>query len=133
MTTSGRWRTQPSPATRRLHAHAEAVTHYENAIEAAVRLGRTERPLHHLYPTRGRALELSGRFDEATANYEAMELLANGVGDRHAALASQMALTTLLATPTPRFDAGADASSPSGRWRLASSAIGSPSPRRSGT
>jgi tetratricopeptide (TPR) repeat protein len=34
-----------------------------------------------------------------------MELLANGVGDRHAALASQMALTTLLATPTPRFDA----------------------------
>ena len=89
----------------RLHAHAEAVTHYENAIEAAVRLGRTERPLHHLYPTRGRALELSGRFDEAIANYEAMELLADGAGDRRGALAAQMALTTLLATPTPRFDA----------------------------
>jgi len=89
----------------RLHANAEAVTHYENAIEAAVRLGRTEQPLHHLYPTRGRALELSGRFDEAIANYEAMELLADGAGDRHASLAAQMALTTLLATPTPRFDA----------------------------
>ena len=89
----------------RLHANAEAVTHYENAIEAAVRLGRTEQPLHHLYPTRGRALELSGRFDEAIANYEAMELLADGAGDRQASLAAQMALTTLLATPTPRFDA----------------------------
>ena len=89
----------------RLHANAEAVTHYENAIEAAVRLGRTEQPLQHLYPTRGRALELSGRFDEAIANYEAMELLADGAGDRHASLAAQMALTTLLATPTPRFDA----------------------------
>ena len=89
----------------RLHANAEAVTHYENAIEASERLGRTERPLHHLYPTRGRALELSGRFDEAIANYEAMELLAEGTGDRGAMLAAEMALTTLYATPTPKFDA----------------------------
>ncbi|RPJ13926.1 MAG: hypothetical protein EHM22_03335 [Actinobacteria bacterium] len=110
------------------------MTHYENAIEAAVRLGRTERPLHHLYPTRGRALELSGRFDEAIANYEAMELLANGAGDRHAALASQMALTTLLATPTPRFDAERGRELAERALRSpASSAIGSPSPRRSGT
>ena len=68
------------------------------------------------------------------ANYEAMELLANGAGDRHAALASQMALTTLLATPTPRFDAERGRELAERRWRsLASSAIGSPSPRRSGT
>jgi class 3 adenylate cyclase/tetratricopeptide (TPR) repeat protein len=89
----------------RLYAHAEAIAHYTGAIDAAARLGETEQPLHHLYPRRGRALELSGRFDEAVANYEAMELLADGAGDRESVLAAEMALTTLYATPTPMFDA----------------------------
>ncbi|MGA9159996.1 MAG: adenylate/guanylate cyclase domain-containing protein [Actinomycetota bacterium] len=100
-----RYATVAGDNAARLHANAEAVTHYTTAIEAAVRLGQTEVSLRHLYLTRGRALELSGRFDEAVANYEGMELLADGAGDRSAVLAAGMALTTLYATPTPKFDA----------------------------
>ncbi len=100
-----RYATVAGDNAARLHANPEAVTHFTTAIEAAARLGQTEPPLHHLYPTRGRALELSGRFDEAVANYEGMELLAEGSGDRDAVLAAEMALTTLHATPTPKFDA----------------------------
>ena len=37
---------------------------------------RPRRSLHHLYPSRGRALELAGRFDEAVANYEEMRCYA---------------------------------------------------------
>src|SRR5207342_1904048 len=55
--------------------------------------------------SRGRALELSGRFEEAVSNYEEMESAAQASGKRAAALAADLALTTLYATPTPVFDA----------------------------
>ncbi len=100
-----RYATVAGDAASRLYAHAEAVTHSTMAIEAAKRLDRTEEALTHLYPNRGRALELLGRFDEAVANYEEMEALAQASGARAAALAADMALTTLYATPTPVFDA----------------------------
>jgi class 3 adenylate cyclase/tetratricopeptide (TPR) repeat protein len=92
-------------AASRLYAHAETVAHATLAIQTATRLGRAEEALGDLYPNRGRALELSGRFDEAVANYEEMEALAQASGARAAALAAAMALTTLYATPTPVFDA----------------------------
>ena len=63
----------------RLYANAEAVTQYDVAIEAARRLGANDELVGHLYPSRGRALELSGRFDEAEANYEDMRATAEGV------------------------------------------------------
>ena len=100
-----RYATMAGDAASRLYAHAEAVTHSTMAIEAAKRLDRTDEALAHLYPDRGRALELWGRFDEAVANYEEMEALAQASGARAAALAADMALTTLYATPTPVFDA----------------------------
>jgi class 3 adenylate cyclase/tetratricopeptide (TPR) repeat protein len=102
-----RYATLAADADARLYAHAEAVTHTTWAIEAAGRLGRTAEALAHLYPNRGRALELSARFDEAAANYREMESLAQAGGNRTAALAADMALTTLYATPTPLFDAAA--------------------------
>ena len=102
-----RYATVAADAASRLYAHAEAVTHSTTAIEAAIRLGRTEEALGHLYPNRGRALELSGRFEEAVANYEEMEAMAPTSGAQAAALAADMALTTLYATPTPVFDAEA--------------------------
>jgi class 3 adenylate cyclase/tetratricopeptide (TPR) repeat protein len=91
-------------AAARLYANADAASHYEDAIAAARRLERFDEPLRHLHPRRGRALELSGRFEEAVANYEEMEVLAQASGARNAALAADMALTTLYATPTPVFD-----------------------------
>jgi class 3 adenylate cyclase/tetratricopeptide (TPR) repeat protein len=100
-----RYATVAADAASRLYANAEAVTHSTTAIDAARRLGRAAEALGHLYPNRGRALELSGRFDEAVANYEEMEALAQAGGARAAALAADMALTTLYATPTPVFDA----------------------------
>ncbi len=100
-----RYATLAADAASRLYAHAEAATHWTSAIEAATRLGRAEESLGHLYPNRGRTLELWGRFDEAVANYEAMETLAHASGARAAGLAASTALTTLYATPTPVFDA----------------------------
>ena len=102
-----RYATIAADAASHLYAHAEAVTHATTAIEAAVRLGRIDEALGHLYPVRGRALELAGRFEEAVGTYEAMETLARTSGERVAALAADMALTTLYATPTPVFDAEA--------------------------
>ena len=89
-------------ADARLYANAETVTHATWAIEAADALGRSDVP--DLYSTRGRALELSGRIPEAVTNYEQMEKTAEKNGDRIAALAANLALTTLYATPTPVFD-----------------------------
>ena len=88
----------------RLYANAEAVTHFSSAIRAAERLRRTEELLHDLYPGRGRALELSGRYDEAIADYEVMQAIAADAGDRTAILDADLALATLYSTPTPRSD-----------------------------
>jgi class 3 adenylate cyclase/tetratricopeptide (TPR) repeat protein len=88
----------------RLYANAEAAGQYAIAIEAARRLGEAAQAIAHLYPSRGRVLEISGRYDDAVATYEAMAALAGEAGDRGGALGADLALTTLLATPTPMFD-----------------------------
>jgi len=88
----------------RLYANADAVTLYGAAIEAARRLGAADELLARLYPNRGRALELSGRYDEAEENYEEMRAHAEASGNRAAELQATMSLTTLLTTPTPKFD-----------------------------
>src|SRR5438105_5038474 len=80
---------------RRLDANADAVTHCGTAIDAARRLGAAGELLTHLYPNRGRALELSGRYDEAEENYEEMRANAEASGDRAAELQADMSLTTL--------------------------------------
>src|SRR4051812_15210905 len=98
-----RYASLAAEADARLYAHAETVTHTTWAIEAAEALGRTD--VTDLYFTRGRAFELSGRIPEAVTNYEQMEKAAQANGDRTAALAADLALTTLYATPTPVFDA----------------------------
>ncbi|HJS26358.1 MAG TPA: hypothetical protein VJ913_04450, partial [Actinomycetota bacterium] len=99
-----RYATVAAEAASRLYAHAEAAAHWTSAIEAAGRLDRAEEALGHLYPSRGRTLELWGRFDEAVDNYEEMEKLAQATGAQAAGLAASTALTTLYATPTPLFD-----------------------------
>ncbi len=88
----------------RLYANAEAAAHYATAIEATDRLGKTADAIGHLYPSRGRVLELSGRYEEAVADYEQMAALARDAGDRGGVLRAEMALTTIRATPTPMFD-----------------------------
>ncbi len=88
----------------KLYANADAVTHYTNAIDAARRLERSEEQLR-LFPSRGRALELAGRYDDAVANDESWRALAEDAGDGSAVLGADLALATLFSTPTPKFDA----------------------------
>ncbi|MGH3690476.1 MAG: ATP-binding protein [Microbacterium sp.] len=89
----------------RLYANVEAVSHYTSAIEAADRLGIGDEALRHLYLSRGRALELEGRFDDAVATYEELEQVAERAGNRAVVLEARMALTALFSTTTSRFDA----------------------------
>ncbi len=99
-----RYATAAGDAAARLYANADAASHYATAIEAADRLGRSRERLEHLYPSRGRTLELAGRHDDAAADYEAMRELAEDVGDPGSVLQAELALATLHATPTPKFD-----------------------------
>jgi class 3 adenylate cyclase/tetratricopeptide (TPR) repeat protein len=88
----------------RLYANAEAITQYGAAIDAARRLGARDELFEHLYPNRGRVLELAGRFDEAEANYQEMRATAEESASRTAELEATMSLTTLYATATPKFN-----------------------------
>ena len=101
-----RYATLAGDNAARLYANAEAAAQYAVAIEATRRLEATDGALSHLYPSRGRVLELSGRYDEAVSNYGDMAALANASADQAGTLGADMALTTLYATPTPVFDAG---------------------------
>lgn len=91
----------------RLYATAEAVILYSLALESAKRLEveHTGAPsLRHLYTNRGRALELTGRYGEALANYDEMEAQARARGDRAMELASLVARATVRSTPSPVSD-----------------------------
>jgi class 3 adenylate cyclase/tetratricopeptide (TPR) repeat protein len=99
-----RYATLAGDHAAKLYANADAVTHYTNAIDAARRLERSEEQFH-LFPSRGRAFELAGRYDDAVANDESWRALAEGEGNRSAILGADLALATLFSTPTPKFDA----------------------------
>jgi class 3 adenylate cyclase/tetratricopeptide (TPR) repeat protein len=89
----------------RLYANADAIEHYDAAIDAATRLGDGDELFGHLYPSRGRAMQLAGRYDDAERNYEEMRARAEASGNRAAALEAIMSLTTLYTTATSKFDA----------------------------
>ncbi|TMK94232.1 MAG: hypothetical protein E6G37_03950, partial [Actinobacteria bacterium] len=88
----------------RLYANADAIAHYDAAIEVALRLGADADLLGHLYPARGLVLQLVGRYDEAEQTYDELREHAGRSGDGSAELQAVMSLTTLYATPTPKFD-----------------------------
>jgi len=88
----------------RLHASAEAVEHYSRAIACAGQVGASSKRLIHLYTRRGRAYELSSRFDEALANYQELKRLADELGDRALELASMTAQCILRATQTSLYN-----------------------------
>ncbi|UCC54273.1 MAG: AAA family ATPase, partial [Anaerolineaceae bacterium] len=88
----------------RLHASAEAVEHYSRAIACAGQVGASSERLIHLYIQRGRAYELSSRFDEALSNYQELERTADEHGDRALELASMTAQSILRATQTSLYN-----------------------------
>lgn len=64
-----KYATMAGDSAARLYANAEAVAHYTSAIEAASRIGDRDELLSDLYRSRGRALELAARYEEAVTNY----------------------------------------------------------------
>jgi predicted ATPase/class 3 adenylate cyclase len=89
-------------AAARLHANAEAITHYTQAIELTEE-DDVERMLN-LYRHRGRAYEVSGMYDEALANYEQLEELGKKRGQPSYELAGLVARGTIYSTPTAKVD-----------------------------
>jgi tetratricopeptide (TPR) repeat protein len=88
----------------RIYANEEARQHYTRALKAAKRGGAATTAVRQLYTKCGRVLELSGRFNDALANYDEMESQAIAHGDQSMALASLVARGTLRCTPTPVAD-----------------------------
>jgi len=89
----------------RRNANAEAVAHYTHALEMATRTPVAHAlPLLHLFTGRGRALELSGQFEQALANYREMETRARERGDRVLELTALMARATIHSTPSAVHD-----------------------------
>ncbi len=89
----------------RRYANAEAVAHYTHALELARRKGAAhDLPLLHLFSRRGRALELSGQYEQALANYAEMETRASEHGDRALELAALVARATIHSTPSAVHD-----------------------------
>jgi len=100
--------TQAADLAARGYANAEAIDLYSRAIELCAGLP-PENPassgqLAHLYGRRGRALELSNRFEEASAGYEELERLASARDDSPLVLEALNLQATLHGTPQ-MFDA----------------------------
>lgn len=88
------------------YASAEAIVHYDRALDAAAHTQATSEQLIHVFTKRGRAIELGGRYAEAWASYEQMQALAKQREDRALELAALLLRALLRAVPNPLMDVG---------------------------
>jgi tetratricopeptide (TPR) repeat protein len=94
------------------NANAEAIGHYDTALglilagDLSLSSEQVSGYLVHLHTRRRRALELSGKYDQAVAIYVAMRDLGLRHGDRALELAGLMAEATARAAPTTVQDLG---------------------------
>jgi hypothetical protein len=95
-----RYAAQAGRAAAQAYANAEAIQHFDRAIQVARRRAGAGPTLTALYLQRGRALELSARDAEALANYADLEAWAGAHGDRAARLAAITARATIYVKPT---------------------------------
>ena len=91
-------------ASARLYANDEAITHYARAIELAREGDASPRQLIDLYTARGRAQEISGRYDDALSGYAELEALGRERGDAALELAALIPTVTVHSTPNARAD-----------------------------
>jgi tetratricopeptide (TPR) repeat protein len=75
----------------RVYAQSEAIAYTSRALDLGRSGVATHEQLQHLYTQRGRAYELSDRYDQALANYEEMQALAQTRRDRPLELEALMA------------------------------------------
>jgi tetratricopeptide (TPR) repeat protein len=94
-------------AAQRIFANPEAILYYQRAlklIRANSRAMVAEDTLIDLYRSLGRVLELSGRYADALAHYQAMEADALAAGSQPLELAALLARGTVQSTPTVLFN-----------------------------
>jgi tetratricopeptide (TPR) repeat protein len=89
----------------RAYAQNEAIAAYTRALELGKDAVISPEQLLHLYTSRGRALELNGKFEQALQNYDDMLVAARSCQDRRMELDAMVASSTLYSTPTSVMDA----------------------------
>ncbi len=89
----------------RVYAHDEAVAAYTRVLELDDQASLDREQLTHVYLRRGRALELSNRYQLALQNYDDMLASARKRKDRSMELSASVAAGTLYSTITPVADA----------------------------
>jgi tetratricopeptide (TPR) repeat protein len=87
-----------------IYAQNEAIAAYTRALELSKEITISSEQLNHLYTRRGRAMELTGQFEQALKNYDEMLLAAHDHKDRRMELDAQVAASTLYSTPTAVMD-----------------------------
>lgn len=91
------------------YANQESWMFYTRALRIIAKNPTSEvnrsQQLIHLYLSRGRALELMGRFESALENYQEMEQQALQRNDKHMELSALVARTVIYSIPSPVFDA----------------------------
>lgn len=96
--------TMAGDSAAKLYANAEAVKHYSRALDLAHGRDASSEELIKLYTSRGRVLEVSGRYDEALENYQELESMAKEGEDRKLELAALIPQATIFSTPTARIN-----------------------------
>jgi len=92
---------QAGNVASRQYANAEAVLHYNRALEIARRTLNNNKLLQELYLSLGRELELEGRYREALDTYAQMQADARTTGDQDFEFSAIMAHAKIYATPNP--------------------------------
>ena len=88
-----------------IYAQKEAIAAYARALELSKEITISAEQLNHLFTQRGRALELTGQFEQALKNYDEMAATARTRGDRRMEMEAMVAASTLYSTPTAVMDA----------------------------
>ncbi len=83
------------------YALSEAFKHFAQVEALIDKADVSSEDLLNLYRSRGRALELAHRFDDALANYEELDSLSQQLDNQEMRLASLIGRAVLFATPTP--------------------------------
>lgn len=98
---------QAGEAAARVFANAEAIDHCSRGIELALAKpdAADDAMLLALFGQRGRSFELTGRYDEALANYEMLEQLGRERVQPHLEAEALVRQATIYVVPTSRADA----------------------------
>jgi len=89
----------------RLYANAEAVTHFSRALEVAKQIKTDGEQIKNIYNQLGKSFELTGRYEQALANYEDMRTFGSEHDDRPMVMSALMAKATIYSIFTRLHDA----------------------------